>query len=411
MGATQQRLLSLDALRGLTIAGMILVNNPGNWGHVYAPLHHAHWNGWTPTDLIFPFFLFIVGASMAFSFAKRREHGASRLTLFRHVVRRSVILFLLGLIMYGFPDFRLIGPYIMAVAGVHLLLSDRPSARGGSRPRRIVGAALLLGAAVYFGADFGHFQATALRVPGVLQRIALCYFFASVIVLIAGVRGAGFAAVVALVPPPAGYTADVTGPEGLLHDWIDVQLLGNHLYGERPDPEGLLSTLPAIATTLLGVLAGAWLRRPMDANAKGVGVFVAANTCLLIGLCLAPVIPINKKIWTSSYVIFTAGMALDVLGMCFWLIDVRGWRRWSWPALVFGSNAIVVYVASSLLAVMLYRWRVLGGVIPVHVWVYDMLLDASPGPRFASLLFAVAYVLFWLAVMTPLYRRRILVKI
>ena len=412
----QQRLVSLDALRGLTIAGMILVNNPGSWGHIYAPLRHAQWHGWTPTDLVFPFFLFIVGASMAFSFGKRREQGTSRLVLFGHVVRRSAILFLLGLIMYGFPDFRLIGPYILAIGGLQLLLGDGAAAKW----RRIVGAALLLTSVLYFGLDVEHFHETALRVPGVLQRIAVCYFFASVIVMFAGVRGAavtvlvlviGYALVVAYVPPPAGYTADVTGQEGLLHDWVDVQVLGTHLYRERPDPEGLLSTLPAIATTLLGLLAGAWLRSPRDRYATTAGLFVAANVCVVIAWWMSPAVPINKKIWTSSYVVLTAGLALHVLAMCYWAIDVRGWRRWSTPLLVFGSNAIVVFVASSLMAVLLYRWHVAGGEQSARAWLYESVFRAMAEPKMASLLYAMSYVLLWLVVMTPLYWKRVFVRI
>lgn len=422
-----KRLVSLDAFRGITIAGMILVNNPGSWRHVSGPLRHAKWHGWTPTDLVFPFFLFIVGVALAFSFQRRLALGQSRSRLFGQVVRRTIILFLLGLIMYGFPDFRLIGPYILVILGLTLLYQDEPvfgpGGSGPARTRKIAAWVIVLTAVVYFALDFGHFQETQLRVPGVLQRIAVCYFFAALIAMTWGVRGGvvsavlilgGYWLIVANVPPPAGYTAAVTGPEGLLHDWIDVKLLGEHLYRERPDPEGLLSTLPAVATVLLGLLAGQWLRSSRDKREKVIGLFFAANLALVLALCMNYALPINKKIWTSSYVVLTAGLALHCLAMCYWLIDVRGYRRWAWPFVVFGANAIAVYVASSLVAKMLARWKVVtadGSTIALKTWIYEQLFASWAGPLNGSLFFATAYVLLWLVPLIPLYRRRIYVKI
>ncbi|MCB9849628.1 MAG: DUF5009 domain-containing protein [Phycisphaerales bacterium] len=403
---------------------MILVNNPGTWAHIYPPLRHAEWNGCTPTDLVFPFFLFIVGVSMAFSLAKRRDSGAPKLLLMAHVVRRSVILFLVGLSMGGFPDFRLIGPFLLVIAGLQLLFPDKPnveqSASSTARAKKLVGLAMLVGGVIFFAIDFGYFHAKGLRVPGVLQRIAACYFLASSVVICFGLRGSGvvatiiliaYALVVAYVPAPDGYQADVTGQDGLLHDWLDNQVLAGHLYRERPDPEGLLSTLPATATVLLGLLTGAWLRRGRDGHATLVGLFVAANVCLFAGLCLDLFIPLNKKTWSSSYVIYTAGLALHVLAMCYWTIDVRGWRRWCGPLLVFGSNAIVVFVASSLTAKMSHRWHVSEGGPSVGGWLYQHAFASWAAPQTASLLYAISYVLLWLVLMYPLYRRRVFVRI
>lgn len=418
------RLLSLDVFRGLTIAAMILVNNPGSWGNMYPPLRHAPWNGWTPTDLVFPFFLFIVGVSMAFSLA-RREANASRGLLLAHSFRRGLILFLLGLSMYGFPDFRLIAPFLMVIIGLQLVFPDKPQPTETRRAYtswfRRAGLALLVGGVACFALDFAYFDATALRVPGVLQRIALCYFLASVIVLGFGLRGAavaatvligGYALVVTFVSPPSYYAGVVVAPEGLLHDWIDVNVLGNHLYAHsRPDPEGLLSSLPATATTLLGVLTGAWLRRERDPYTTTAGLFVVANIALVLGLSLDAWVPINKQLWSSSYVLLSAGLALHVLAMCYWLIDVRQCRRWAWPLLVFGSNAIVVFVASSLLAKMLYRWHLGTDGPSVGAWIYGQGFASWAAPQTASLLYAIVYVLLWLALMVPLYRRRIFVKI
>jgi len=426
MSQASQRVLSIDAVRGLTIAGMILVNNPGTWRHIYPPLRHAEWNGCTPTDLVFPFFLFLVGVSMWFSLSKRRAAGDSRVWLFAHVFRRSLILVCLGLIMYGFPNFRLIGPEILAIVGVSMLFTGGAASGGGVSTglmtTRIAGALILAAAVVYFRWDIGYFNAIGLRVPGVLQRIGLSYLLASVVVLAFGWRGAaigaalliaGYAVILSAVQPPAGYTADVTHPDGLLHNWIDEQFLEGHLYRERPDPEGLLSTVGAVATVLLGVMTGRWLRVERSGAEKAVGLFVAASFAIFVGLCMDHAYPIGKKIWSPSYVVYTAGIALQVIAVCYWLIDVRGYWRWSWPFLVFGSNAIVVFVASSLLAKMMGRWKVTGqdGLISVHGYLYNHVAGVIGDAKLASLAYAVAYILFWFVLLIPLYRRRWFVRI
>jgi predicted acyltransferase len=222
-------------------------------------------------------------------------------------------------------------------------------------------------------------------------------------------------AIYALVPPPAGFSATVVAPDGLLHDWVDRQLLGNHMYRERPDPEGLLSTLPAIATVLAGALTGHWLRSPRERSEKLIGLFVAGNILLLVGLWWGLSFPINKKIWTSSYVLTTAGVALQVLGMCYWLIDIRGIRAWATPLIIFGSNAIVVYVASSLTA----KWLAITHITPdgptYKSWIFDYVFASTVGQAFgptnASLAFALTYVAIWLIPLYVLYRARIFVKI
>lgn len=420
MNPSNRRVLSIDAVRGLTIAGMILVNNPGSWSHIYPPLRHAPWNGCTPTDLVFPFFLFLVGVSMWFSLKKRRGAGDSRSSIFAHVVRRSVILICLGLCMYGFPDFRLIGPFVLTIIGASLLMGgnsgDSPSQSPGAK--RLAGGMILVGAAIYCRLDYGYFDQTNLRVPGVLQRIGLCYLLASVFVLAFGLRGVavgmlvlvvGYAILLSTVSPPDGYTNEVTGPDGLLHDWIDTTILGDHLYRERPDPEGLLSSLGGVATVLFGVMAGWWLGSERSSGQKTIGLFVAANAALMIGLIMDFAYPINKKIWSPSYVVYTGGLALHVIAMCYWLIDVRGYRSWAQPFLVFGSNAIVVFVASSLVAKMLGRWRI--GDASIKLWAYDQIVAAVGHATFASLVYAVAYVSVWLLLMVPLYRRRWFVRI
>jgi len=373
-----ERLVSLDAFRGITIAMMILVNNPGSWGHVYSPLLHAKWHGWTMTDTIFPFFMFIVGVAMTFSFAKRLGRGDTRGQLFLNVVRRSVILFVLGLILAGFPKFNL----------------------------------------------------GTIRIPGVLQRIAVCYFFAAIIVMYTGWKGRAFWAfaliviywaIVKLIHAPIGYEASVTGQEGLLHDYIDTKILGGHLYRERPEPEGILSTIPAISTILLGVLTGNWLRSARSKMEKLVGLFIMANVGIVVGSVMGFWFPINKKIWTSSYVVFMAGMALHFLAMCYWLIDIKGYKRWATPFVIYGTNAIAVFFASGIVGRLIGRYITVGtveGDVALKPWMYQNIfvplagnLNMASCMKMASLLFAISYIVFWLLVLTPLYKKKIYIKV
>lgn len=441
----QGRLVSLDVFRGITIAGMILVNNPGSGSHVYAPLRHADWNGWTPTDLVFPFFVFIVGVAMTFSFDRRIAQGAGRPALFGQVVRRTIILFVLGLILNGyltcFPawdalakpsGWKIMGPFVAVIVGLALMFADRGPfcwPRGTwPQMRKVAGWLLTIGAIATFATCFDAFKESRIRVPGVLQRIALCYFFSSIIVMYSGVRGraiwtavlvVGYWALLRYASPPGDFRAELLPPdrpEGLLHEWVDLRMfrLGNHLYGERPDPEGVLSTIPAIATCLLGVLAGNWLHSSRDKRDTAAGLFLAASAAIAVGYFMNYSVPINKKIWTSSYVLFTGGLALQSLAVSFWLVDVKRYRRWAWPFLVFGTNAIAVYFVSGIFGrlMMTYKWQLAdGSEISLRTWLYQTIFASWAGPFNASLLWAITYVLLWLLLTAPLYRRRIFIKI
>lgn len=431
--STQQRCVSLDVFRGLTMAGMILVNNVG--GQAYAPLKHADWNGWTPTDLVFPSFLFIVGTSIAFSFAKRLERGDPRGLLFTHVVRRTMVILGLGMIYSGFGYARLFEPsanqwqllisYTLLVIGLGIVWpEERSISRAGwgrSSPRVILALLIVAGAVAAFWRYRGLFADSDQRIPGVLQRIAICYLIASAIVLYSNVRGrvlwtilclVGYWAIMRFIDAPAGYSAPVKAPEGLLHDWIDQKIFGSHIYSaERPDPEGLLSTLPAIATTLIGVLAGNWLLTRHDAYRKVAGLLVAGITAIAAGLVLDRWIPINKKLWTDSYVLFAGGVALYILGTCYLLVDVEGWRGWTGPFLVLGTNAIAVYLASGMVANYLgAEWPTSdGGTIRPRTWVFDHLRIADPQLR--SLSYGLSYMAFWMLAFWPLYRKRWFIKV
>ena len=367
----RRRLVSLDAFRGLTIAAMLLVNNPGSWSHVYGPLQHAEWHGWTPTDLIFPFFLFIVGVSMTYSFRARRRRGAETAGLLRKSVRRAVVLFLLGLLLHAFP---------------------------------------------WHAVDL-----STLRIPGVLQRIAVAYLAASVIVLLTGLRAQiaatavlllGYWAVMTLVPVPGGTAGDLS-PDGNLAGWVDRTLLGTeHLWSQSRtwDPEGVLSTVPAIATVLLGVFTGRWLQSDRTGPAITAGMLTAGIGAVAIGWLWGQLFPINKNLWTSSYVFFTGGMALLLFGLLYWVVDVRDRRPWATPFVVFGVNAIAAYFLSSLFAQALDLVHV-GGGLTLKAWAYGNLFASWAGPLNGSLAFAVAFVLLWLGLMWSLYRRKIYIKV
>jgi len=262
-----------------------------------------------------------------------------------------------------------------------------------------------------------------IRIPGVLQRIAICYFLASIILFFTKVRGrilwtifliAIYWIIMKLVSPPTGYTADVTGSEGLLNHWIDQKILGSHLYGEHPDPEGILSTIPSVATALLGILCGSWLRSNRKPEEKTLGLFFMGNILIVAGICMDHYFPINKKIWTSSYVIFTAGMASLFLAMSLYLIDIKGVKKWAYPFLVFGTNPIFLYVASALFVRPLIWIRIpieSGNAISLKTWVYRMFFDSWAAPKNASLLYAIAYVALWFFFLLPLYKKRIFIKV
>ena len=362
-----QRLVSLDVFRGITIAGMVLVNNPGTWAHIYWPLQHAQWHGWTPTDLVFPFFLFIVGVAITLAFATRVEIGGSKRELYLKVIKRSLIIFALGLFLNGFP----------------------------------------------------HFDFSVLRIPGVLQRIAVCYLLASLIFLntriavqIAITVGLLilYCVLVNYVPAP-GYAAGDLTKEGSLPSFVDRVVFGKHVWSQAKvyDPEGLLSTIPALATTLLGVLTGHWLRTEKTRYEKAAGMFVAGAICTALGWAWNSFFPINKALWTSSYVLFTGGLALQFLGLCYWLIDIKGYRKWARPFEIFGVNAIALYVGAGLMADLFGLIRVgntrLGG------WIYNNAFASWLSPIDASLAFAISFVLVWLFLMWLLWRRRIFIKV
>ncbi len=370
-----QRLTSLDVFRGIAITGMILVNKAGVADQVYPPLLHAEWNGCTPTDLVFPFFLFIVGVAMAFSLSKYTEGNRVDWTsVYGGIGRRSAILFTLGLLLNGFPTY-----------------------------------------------DF-----STIRIMGVLQRISLTYMFAALAVLNLPRRGQwalaallliGYWVAMSFVPVP-GYGAGNLSREGNLGAYIDRLVIGTqHLYrhefNSMGDPEGLFSTLPAVVSVLAGYFTGQWLRTQSVKSRMSVGLVVLGLGCLGAGWAWGWVFPINKKLWTSSYVLFTAGWALLLLAACYELIEVRRWHRWGRPFEVMGLNAIFVFVASVLVIKILNNTHVGGSdsAPTTYTWIYEHCFLPWAGAMNGSLLFAIVTVLFWWAILYAMYRQRWFVKI
>jgi predicted acyltransferase len=371
-----ERLVSLDLLRGITIAAMILVNDPGDGPSSYWPLRHATWNGWTPTDLVFPFFLFMVGVAIAFSFNSRLARGESRSRLLKHVLWRGAALFAMGMFLNGFPN---------------------------------------------------HYHLDHWRVYGVLQRIAICYVISAALELWTDWRAqlavtvacfVGYWVLMRFVPVP-GYgipTRDIPllDPDRNLVAWLDRKLLMGHLYERTRDPEGVLSTIPALATCLAGLLTGKWLRSANSPRMKATAMASVGLAAVVLGRTLDLWFPINKKLWTSSYVIFTAGLALVFLAAAYLITDVKRHRGgWTKPILVFGKNAIAAYFFSEALASILYTFSVntTTGVISWQEYIYSHLFAWFASPANASLLYAIAYVVFCWAVMAVLYRKGIFLKI
>ncbi len=373
------RLLSLDVFRGLTVAAMILVNNPGSWSTIYAPLKHAEWNGCTPTDLIFPFFLFIVGVSISYALGSKKESSSQSKLLFT-AFKRALILFGLGLFLNLFPKV-FIDP-IEALSTV--------------------------------------------RIPGVLQRIAIVFFITALIFiktnqktqlrLFFGILIA-YWALMTLVPVPTIGYANLE-KETNLGAWLDRTILTEaHLWKSAKtwDPEGILSTLPAVATGLFGVLIGSWLRRKdREESVKISWMFSIGILAVILGLIWDLCFPINKALWTSSFVLYAGGLATIGLALCYWLIDVQGYKKGTTPFVVYGVNAITVFFLSGLIPRILTMIMVTlpdGTPVNSRIWMYETFYTPYFTPVNASLAGAITFILIWLAILYWMFKRKIMVKV
>lgn len=356
MTRDRHHLASLDVVRGISVAAMILVNNPGDWNSVFPPLLHADWNGWTLADAVFPFFVFVMGCAMPFAFARRDAQHAGEWRASARVLRRAALLFALGLVLN------------LVVAMPHF---------------------------------------SAVRIPGVLQRLALVYLGAALIVRSTGPVATGAIAVALM----AGHWAVMTlVPIDLTRDRnlagvIDTYVFGSHTLVPGFDPEGLLGTAPAIATALLGALAGQWLRRHADHRRQIAGLVIGAAAAIGAGLVWSTVWPINKPLWTGSYALLMSGFAAAALAACLFVVDVCDVRGWARPFLALGVNPLAIYFGSELVGHLLDRrkdWIYWGAFAP---------LAGGSGGEWASLLYAIAYVCCWLAVAVLLDRRHIRIRV
>lgn len=398
-----ERLVALDVFRGMTVASMLLVNNPGSWSAIYAPLAHAPWHGWTPTDLIFPFFVFIVGITTQISIGARRARGDNEAAIRRQIIKRGALIFLFGFLVNGFPFFTW--------------------------------------GTVTGNADPGFFERVVdrldhWRIAGVLQRIGLAYIVSALIatrvtvrsqvVITAGIL-VGYWLVMTALPVPGssgtpGYLLlDKPGAtmaaywDRVFLDWSRFGL-GNHLWvsARTWDPEGVLSTAGAVGTALLGNIAGWWLAQKRPLPERINGLFAGGALAMMGGLVWNWVFPINKSLWTSSYALFTAGVAAASIATIMWIVDVQGWRRWTKPFVIYGTNPMVAFVGSGIVARCIYsliRVQYDGQVVPLQAAIYRSLFASWLSPMNASLAFALSFVLFFFVILTFLYRRNIVFKV
>src|SRR3954470_6436614 len=393
----RERLVSLDVFRGITVAGMLLVNNPGTWSAIFPPLEHAEWNGWTPTDLIFPFFLFIVGITTHLSLTSRRARGDDDSAIVRQILRRGAIIYLLGFAMALFPFYQ------------WGTISGMPSP--GIWDRIVV--------------RWEH-----VRILGVLPRIAIVYICAGLLTLkttvkqqvaIIAVLLLGYWFAMTLIPVPGQNTIGallLESKDKNLAAYLDRLILGtNHTWSGSVtfDPEGPFSTIPAIGTAMLGVIAGRWIARQDKSLLDRIGgLFAAGSVGMVIGLMWNWSFPINKNLWTSSYVVFTAAMACVTLATVMWIVDYQQVKGWTKPFVVYGVNPIVAFVGSGVLARLIYTlWHVdyHGKSVAVQDAIYQALFLPWLPERVASLAFAISFVLLWYGILLVLYRRKIILKV
>ncbi|HWK07442.1 MAG TPA: heparan-alpha-glucosaminide N-acetyltransferase domain-containing protein [Puia sp.] len=362
------RLLSLDIFRGITIAAMITVNDPGIEERVYAPLEHAKWNGFTPTDLVFPSFIFIAGVSVALSYSGQTAKGISRGIMIRKTLRRAFLLFTIGVLLSILPYF-----------------------------------------------DYANY-----RIPGVLQRIAIVYTACALLFLYTGWKTqawlfaillTGYWLAMTLVPVP-GYGHTLLEPGRNLAAWLDAIVIPGRLWQGSWDPEGVLSTLPAIASGIAGMLTGQLLLTGLSAERKILGLFLAGFLAYLLSLGWNTCFPINKNLWTSSFVLHTAGLDSMILASLYFIVDLLGYKRWSKWALVFGSNAITAYlVAEAFGDLLTIHWGDRQKGFCLQEWIIGKMLPTGISPELLSLLWALAFCSLCFIPIYYLYHKKISLKI
>ncbi|HOY50565.1 MAG: DUF5009 domain-containing protein [Prolixibacteraceae bacterium] len=416
-----ERLISLDAFRGFTIAAMIMVNNPGSWSHVYAPLLHKPWNGITPTDLIFPFFIFIVGVSVALAYTKRLEAGHPKREMFGKIAWRSVKIFAVGVLLAlysrinstteGVSQFLWV-VVVLLLMGIFVMPDFRSKSRwavwaGWLLPVFAVGAvlAMLL------------FRFTDIRIAGVLQRIALVFLVCATLFLttrwktqaLVGAVILLFYWVVMMFLPTPGQGRPVLDPGVNMAAWIDTFMTPGKLYHKTWDPEGFFSTLPAIASGITGMLAGTLLVSKKSPEQKIIWLFTAGFLAATAGVVWSWHFPLNKPIWSSSYVLATSGLASMTLAASLFLVDFLGFRKIAQPWVIFGSNAITVYVLSGLLGYLFYGGH-FGGQ-SLKGMCMDLFTGMGVEPKLVSLIIALLYIAILFIPAWILHKKKIFIKL
>ena len=445
--AESNRLVSLDVFRGMTIAAMVLVNNPGG-SPVYWPLEHAEWHGLTPTDWIFPFFLFIVGVSVSISLGKSARSDAPK--PYRRIFTRAAVIYLLGAAMSVLPFFQFqasdapdwlkLLTWIAFTLALLAALMRKWWFAAGSLVAGLAGIAIMNLA----GYNVVPFNFGSFRIMGVLQRIAVVYLITSLLFLhfdwkklvgISAVLLLGYWLIMTLIPVPGCDVTTINDKACNLAAYLDRLILTeNHIWrgGKVYDPEGLLSTIPAIVTCISGVLTGLWLSTSNGSQIKNFesensmfeirdslfkkvsGLFFFGLVLLAAGYIWNSYFPLNKALWTSSYVLATSGLALLILGACYWLIDIQGYKKWAWPFVVFGVNALPLFVFSGIWARMHAAFRVTGTdgqLISAQKWTMQNIFLNIFNPIDASLAFAISFILLWLFFMWLLYRKQVFIKV
>jgi predicted acyltransferase len=376
---------------------MLLVNNPGTWSAIFPPLEHAEWNGWTPTDLIFPFFLFIVGITTHLSLSARRARGDDDSAVIKQILRRGIIIYLLGFAMAMFPFYQ------------WGTIASIPNATPWDR---------IL------------YRIEHVRILGVLPRIAIVYICAGLLtlkttlkqqIIIIATLLFGYWFAMTLIPVPGEHEIGavlLNTHDRNLAAWLDRAILGtNHTWSGSVtfDPEGPMSTVPAIATAMLGVIAGRWIVQKEKPLLERIsGMFAVGAIGMMIGLMWNWAFPINKNLWTSSYVIFTAGMACVAIATIMWIVDYCNVKWWTKPFVIYGVNPIVAFVGSGVLARLIYTlWHVSyqGHSVAIQDAIYQIVFLPWLPPRVASLAFAISFVVLWFGILTVLYRRNIVLKV
>lgn len=363
--ANTGRLISLDAMRGFVMAAMILVNYPGSSEHIFLPLEHAEWDGLTPTDLIFPFFLFMVGISISLSYSKQLSAGGHGWNVYKKILFRSLKIFAVGLFLSMLPTFDIFN----------------------------------------------------IRITGVLQRISIVFLFCSVLYLntsfyqqiwIAAIVLIAYWLVMTLIPTPGvGYVAWERGLN--LAAWVDSKLLPGKMWQGTWDPEGILTTITSIATGITGLLAGHLILSTRTGTEKIMLLMIAGFISVTFGYVWGLTFPVNKNLWTSSYVLVTSGLACLTLGTMYYLVDIRGLKSWAKPGIIFGSNAIAIYFISDCISYLLY-WLPVGSA-PINEQFVTALINSGVYPKIASVTFAAIFVMINFLIALFLYKRKIFIKL